>query len=185
MTRKDKVTPLQAARQYAAEHPEFEGAIDVTVLRPKGRDGWGVARNTVRAWARDGRAALRTSARKVYEWNGYCRTCGRVYLEPVIGTAYRDDERAGQPLGPEDDDERERFAHAWLRYESTFGKSWGEPVYAQRCEVLDICADCMTSLGMTREDPHYRPLARNEIVCKPAGFVARPEPPVVVIDLTR
>ena len=188
MTKKDKVTPLQAARAYAAEHPEFEGAIDVTVLRPKGRGGWGTTKNTARVWAREGKAALSKHPRRsfsIWMWNGHCQACGRVHLEPVLGQVYRDDERAGQPLGPENADKRDYFERQWAHYWNTWGEARREPVYAPRCSIYGVCAACATSLGMEDEARWPRALEVNELECAPAGFVAKPEPPVVVIDLTK
>jgi hypothetical protein len=195
MTKKDKTTPLQAARAYAAEHPEFEGRIEVTVLRPKGRGGWGVMKQSVTAWARDGQAALarrvriydEQTRRKVWgPWNGHCSVCGRVYLLPALDYVYRADERAGQPLGPEDVEERERFVRQWGSYLPTLKEQGkGEPVYAQLCSINNVCATCAQALGMSASTRWPRARETNEIECRPTGFAPKPAPPVVYIDLTK
>ena len=190
MTKNDKTTPLQAGRAYAAEHPEFEGRIEVTVVRPKGRGGWGVTRNTSTAWARDGQAVLsKHCGHPIYpSWNGHCVACGRIFLTPALAAVWRNDERAGQPLGPENAKERGEHERQWANYYRTFKGTAPEPVYAPRCTLYGVCIECRVALGMESERDEgrrLRSLETNEIVCPPAGFVPKPAPPVVVIDLTK
>lgn len=185
---KDKVTPLQAARTWLAAHPEYEGAIDVTVWRPKGRGGWGRTRQTYRVWASGGRSALSKRQRldqPTSVWNGHCVVCGRVYLAPVIALVYRDDERAGQPLGPENDVQRVDYTRRWAGYMNTYhGPARADAVYAPRCSIYGACRDCAERLGMELEARWGRALEPNEIECEPAGFVPA-TCRVVEIDLTR
>lgn len=187
MTKKDKVTPLQAARAYAAEHPEYEGKIEVVVLRPKGRGGWGVTRNTSTAWARDGQVSLsKHCGHPIYpSWNGHCVACGRIFLKPELTAVWRNDERAGQPLGPENDKERGEYERQWAGF---YRETAPEPVYAPRCTLYGVCIQCRVALSMEPERDEgrrLRSLETNEIECRPAGFVPPPAPPVVVIDLTK
>ena len=185
MTKRDSTTPLQAARQYAEAHPEFEGRVEVTVLRPKGRGGWGVTRTTTTAWARDGKAAVSRSLRvgnvEAWSWNGQCVACGRVHLEPVLARVYRYDERVGRPLGPENAAKRDEFERGRAWYE----KERGEPVYAPRCSIYGVCPTCAEALWMAPPASWPGALGRNEVECAPAGFVPKPAPPMVEIDLSR
>lgn len=189
MTKKDAITPLQAARAYAEAHPEFEGKIEVDVLRPKGKGGWGVMRQTVTAWAREGKAVLSRRERLdvlIWTHNGHCAACGRVYLEPALATVYRADERAGQPLGPENADEGDRFRRQWGANLSFLEESRREPVYAKYCSLYNVCVTCAAALGMELAPRvSWDRRESNEIVCEPAGFVPKPAPAVVRIDLTK
>ena len=185
MTTKDTVTPLAAARAFAAEHPDFEGRINVKVLRPSGRGGWkGFARHTVTAWVRDGQAALRKELREgnveAWPWNGHCVACGRIHLEPVLRRGHPNGERVGQPLGPENAAERAEFE----RRMAYFGKGAGEPVYAPRCTLHGVCPACAEALWMAPLTSWKGAGRDDEIECPPAGFVLKPAPPVVEIDLT-
>lgn len=190
MTKKtNATTPLQAARAYAEAHPEFEGKIEVDVLRPKGKGGWGVMRQAVTAWVAGGKAVLSKSQRLdllIWVRNGHCAACGRVWLEPALATVYRADERAGQPLGLENADERDWFRRQWGANLSFLEESKREPVYAPYCRLSDVCVTCAAALGMELEPraPWDR-RESNEIVCEPAGFVPKPAPAVVRIDLTK
>lgn len=81
-----KGTPLQAARAYAAEHPEWEGEL-VVKSRRKSRAGRTEQYN--RAWVRDGRAALIQTTWIGGRINGQCVACGHVFPEAVLGEALR------------------------------------------------------------------------------------------------
>lgn len=174
---KDKMTPLQAARRYAAEHPEFEGEVDVTTLRPKGRGGrLGLTRQTNRVWVAGGRAALHKSLWNTDAGNGYCRSCGRVYTDPVLVQAYRRDERAGQPLSDAD-----RAARAWTANEVCVYDAW--------CGAREICPTCVAALGLEPMPEPFTSFYKNgeprPVICRPPEFVATaPRPQVVAIDLT-
>lgn len=175
MTTKDKITPLQAARQYAAEHPGFEGEVNVIALRWRNHQR-GEQPQTSRVWVAGGRAAL---IKSLHAKNGPCRACGRVILDPVLVNAYRRDERAGQPLGEAD------LAH-WKRYSSDDTQY----VYDYLCYVRDVCPACEEALGLgpyPKERPNDWPPEGSafKCMCEPAGFVASDRrPPVVEIDLT-
>lgn len=189
MTKKTNTTPLQVARQYAAAHPEFEGKIEVNVMRPKGKGGWGVMRQTVTAWAREGKAVLSRRERLdvlIWAHNGHCAACGRVYLEPALATVYRADERAGQPLGPENADEADRFRRQWGAILSSLEESRREPVYAKYCSLYNVCVTCAAAVGMELAPRvSWDRGGVNEIVCEPRRFASKPAPPVVTIDLTK
>lgn len=185
----NRMTPLQAARAYAAEHPEFEGKIKVTVIRPKGRGGWGTMKQTVTAYARGGQAALsKHRGHPIYpSRNGQCQACGRVFLTTWLTKAWRDDERAGQSLGLDNEHERGEYERQWAKHYSVYGDTLPEPVYAPRCVIYSVCIDCRVALGMEPERDEGRSVRQrefNEIVCPPAGFTPKPSSSVVEIDLT-
>ena len=176
MTKKTNTTPLQAARQYAAAHPEFEGEVRVTMWRPRGRGGRrGYTRQTSRVWVTGGRAAL---IKSLWRKNGPCQACGQIVLEPLLVDAYRRDERAGQPLSPAD-----RAAHSWVYPADT------PCVYADWCGVPGACPTCIESLGLETIPEPFQRWERDEprpIICAPAEFVApNLRLPVVSIDLTK
>lgn len=98
-----------------------------------------------------------------------------------MAAVWRNDERAGQPLGPENDKERGK-------YERWAAETKLEPVYAPRCTLYGVCIQCRVALGMEPEHDEgrrRRSLEANEIECWPAGFVPPPAPPVVAPDLTK
>ena len=172
---KDKLTPLQAARQYAAEYPDFEGEVNVISLRSKSRRR-GHTQQTSRVWVAGGRAALIKSLRGK---NGPCRACGRIVLDPVLVDAFRRDERAGQPLGETDLARWKQFSSDTTQY-----------VYDHVCCVHDVCPACVESLGLgpylKQPLPDWRQGSGFKCVCEPAGFVAYDRrPPMVEIDLSR
>lgn len=184
MTKKNAMTPLQAARQYAEAHPDFEGNIILATLRPKGRGGWkGLVRTRVVALAREGEAVLKKEVRGRRLWNGRCYACGRIFLEPVLQDVYGADARHGQPVTPKDD--------ALYRYVSHGGRPL---VYGRLTEVRSVCPVCAQTLG---EKYGLQPLAewpgtpdessdRCEIYAAPEGyFVALRPLPYIEIDLTK
>jgi hypothetical protein len=178
MTKKDKNTPLQAGRAYAAEHPEFEGQLLVKTQRRKTGRWGGAAHQYSGVWVAGGQAAL---VKSLHVKNGPCYACGRVCTDPVLDTAYRYDERAGQPLGEAD------LAH-WKRYSSDDTLY----VYDAVCRVRDVCPACVGLLGLgplPQKRQVERPTTDRHVLyctCEPAGFVASDRrPPVVYIDLTK
>ena len=175
MTKKDKLTPLQAARQYAEAHPDFEGEVNVISLRSKSRRR-GQTRQINRVWVTGGRAAL---IKILGGKNGPCRACGRIVLDPVLINAYRRDERAGQPLGETDLARWKQFSSDTTQY-----------VYDHVCCVHDVCPACVESLGLgpylKQPLPDWRQGSGFKCVCEPTGFVAYDRrPPMVEIDLSR
>lgn len=182
MTKNNAITPLQAARAYAAEHPDFEGEVRVTTMRERagGRWGWkstGRTQYTARVWVADGRAAL---VKSLHAKNGPCRACGRIVLEPVLRDVYRLDERAGQPLVGADLDRWKRHSSDNRHY-----------VYDFLCRVRGVCPACAEALGLGPY-PNERRFDWSpnhggwKCMCEPAGFAASDrKPPVVTIDLTK
>lgn len=178
---KSKVTPLQAARAWAAEHPDFEGEVRVTTTRTRagGRWGWRSStptQQTSRVWVAGGRAALNKSLRGK---NGPCYACGQIVLEPVLRDAYRRDERAGQPIGAAD----RAATNEWVYPADT------PCFYADWCGVREICPTCIESLGLEAILKPFQNWKHGEprpIICEPAEFVAPNRKPLVVhIDLTK
>jgi len=101
-----KVTPIQTARRWAREHPDATGCIAVQYLVPKGRGGrrgMGLRRDhylveagkTVKFTTR---RTMSPDGNRLRSFNGYCYSCGSIFLEPVLRSCYIPNPWAGQPV---------------------------------------------------------------------------------------
>lgn len=123
----NKLTPGQAAKKWAKEHPDFEGVLAVESLTRKGRGGWGITNKTTRFVVSGGRAAAIRDDRKAGTFNGVCHMCSKVFLKCELTIAYGRDDRDGQLIPEEELDAAEPAG--WMRrhYTLVYGRwaNWG------------------------------------------------------------
>jgi len=127
------MTPGQAAKKWAKEHPEFTGILLVISHTRKGRGGWGQTTRTNKFFVRDGKSAQRRDAPGRQGFNGVCWACGQIYLKTVLRWAVGPDPQAGEPV-PDDE--------LWQSYK---GESFVYHEYAQ----LRACPKCVEEHNLT------------------------------------
>jgi hypothetical protein len=94
-----KITPLSAARKWAAEHPDAAGELRIIATTRGGRGGWASKLLRTTAFVSGGKAALNRGVWRTRTYNGICNVCGRVFLDPVLADAHAPHPHAGEPLG--------------------------------------------------------------------------------------